>query len=1117
METLLRAWGQGWRRTSSDWSASDLNGWEEALSAMQPIPPRNYLPGARRIAELRGLRWKDVLDSGACLVFGSRVSFRRFTGSLSGDLKGWGWEIFLDANRLPADFDGEEFAHRVAGEVESVAGGWILDFENHPIDAAVPALLQRLVRASSGEEYLRLWDIGRILDVCPQLLELLPSTTKAGIAAQIRQELAAHSEALAFEVDLELIAFGEERSAGNFSGRKLGYPPCRFTQLLETSENLRHLHRDLGEDYFSNRASDYCLLADTYKVASYLAEAPVGAALIEAFDAICYRRPRLLVDLCFHFSFTGVAAFALTRLRRELHHEGAQVTDLVEEWEQVQKLGRELLLRQDRGDHKSHLALGIRDLSLHLRDQDRPGRDQDYVWHPDLWKLASARDLVADKIVHELSIFLGTPECGEEGVLFALHWMSWDQRAAKVLTEPIVTGYGQLLRPRVGYRPAVHFLPAFGDLLARLWDEVSVSEVANQWLNPVDWQDLASKAASEVGDEVAPDRPDYRFQAPRIATEHLSVLAAQGCEADSPGPIAEAVTDQVVQILRATWVVAPFDWSNLSDRFRDRAKGTLPLFQGLGRLFSRVTDSEAMVRAILERGLPVKALADLKAGLGEGHSNELVKEALRGALVAFLSDDSAIALGEALDASASLLDAGDARSAERCAQRALRLLDEFLPDRASHFRGEAQTYLALALGRQGSWAELVELDLREAGQSREVLTHNLRAAAFLELNQLDEAQAALFEVLRRKPGDATARLNSCYLEIQRGHLVAARKQIDELERALGHEYANELSKLRERLDAPLETELADFEPAGITGAVEPVADQPAGPQAQHLLTDPKKVVPPEEHVDLAILTIISEEYQAVLQAFPGLEWVRGSESFPNVFSWCKGSVVRQDGATISLVVGMANSAGNIRAGLASLRTIDRFRPRHLLVSGIAGGLPKGSMKQGDLFLARTVWHYEYGKVSNKGFTPRHQYTFQCDQALLGAAVAFRDSNKRWKECRGAPESSHAPAGFDGTVASGEKVIEDFDQDFAKALLEAEPELQAVEMESAGAAAAVEQARSEGRAVGFGVVRGISDMPKINGQSAGAGTEQRDQWKAYAAALAAQFIHDWVCSGNWPTR
>ena len=68
----------------------------------------------------------------------------------------------------------------------------------------------------------------------------------------------------------------------------------------------------------------------------------------------------------------------------------------------------------------------------------------------------------------------------------------------------------------------------------------------------------------------------------------------------------------------------------------------------------------------------------------------------------------------------------------------------------------------------------------------------------------------------------------------------------------------------------------------------------------------------------------------------------------------------------------------------------------------------------------------------------------------------------------------------------------------------------VEMEGAGAAAAIDQAGSQGIPTRFMMIRGISDLPRAKGVNKG--IKERDAWKAYASNAAAAFVMGWIAEG-----
>ena len=109
-----------------------------------------------------------------------------------------------------------------------------------------------------------------------------------------------------------------------------------------------------------------------------------------------------------------------------------------------------------------------------------------------------------------------------------------------------------------------------------------------------------------------------------------------------------------------------------------------------------------------------------------------------------------------------------------------------------------------------------------------------------------------------------------------------------------------------------------------------------------------------------------------------------------------------------------------------------------------------------------------------------------------------------------PPKECTPQVVSGEIASGEQVVDDPSNDFFAQVLKAWPRINAVEMEGAGAAAAIDQAGSQGIPTRFMMIRGISDLPRAKGKNKG--RKERDAWKSYASDAAAAFIMGWIAEG-----
>lgn len=278
--------------------------------------------------------------------------------------------------------------------------------------------------------------------------------------------------------------------------------------------------------------------------------------------------------------------------------------------------------------------------------------------------------------------------------------------------------------------------------------------------------------------------------------------------------------------------------------------------------------------------------------------------------------------------------------------------------------------------------------------------------------------------------------------------------------------------------------------------------------------------------DIAILTVIPEEYEAVIASLLSygcsVAHDPGSATVPNLFGWVTGDLAGAGGQVYRVVVGVVGKPGPGRMASAVTATYARYKPQYVLIVGIAGGLPQDQLAKGDVAISGVIYDYEYGKVATN-FQPRMDFTYQADQTLLTSAVSLHARDKSWamRDRQMRPDGGDiVPKLLPGAIASGGKVVDDATNDFFAAVLKTWPKLLAVEMEGAGAAAAIETAKAAKQKVGFLMVRGISDMPKLSDDAQPApvphegNRAERDKWKRYAATTAANFTVHWI-SRAWP--
>jgi nucleoside phosphorylase len=267
-------------------------------------------------------------------------------------------------------------------------------------------------------------------------------------------------------------------------------------------------------------------------------------------------------------------------------------------------------------------------------------------------------------------------------------------------------------------------------------------------------------------------------------------------------------------------------------------------------------------------------------------------------------------------------------------------------------------------------------------------------------------------------------------------------------------------------------------------------------------------------VDVVILTVLPEEYDAVCSKLSGLRNAPLIATHPNIYAWKLGKLPSANSA-YTIAVGMMGRAGTNNSALFVIDASTRWSPRYIFFVGVAGGIGS-SISKGDVLIADIIHGYEYGKIETSGeFTPRADWTFRTDLGLLNCAVAHANSGWRALVQTRPPESAPMRC-KQGEVASGDKVVDNPTATFFDAVMTAWPKITAVEMEGAGAARGLEHLQTLGKQGHFLMIRGISDLPRneaVGQADMGArGTRERDDWKPFASDAAASFATSLISAG-----
>lgn len=247
-------------------------------------------------------------------------------------------------------------------------------------------------------------------------------------------------------------------------------------------------------------------------------------------------------------------------------------------------------------------------------------------------------------------------------------------------------------------------------------------------------------------------------------------------------------------------------------------------------------------------------------------------------------------------------------------------------------------------------------------------------------------------------------------------------------------------------------------------------------------------------VDFVLVTALPEERDAVLNKLPG--YIRLPPTNDDIRTYFQADLpiifADQSAGSYRVIVICLLAMGRVQAVTATADAIRRWRPRFVVLIGIAGGIAAKNVKVGDILIADQIVDYELQKLTPAG--PEVRWDVQrADARLLEACVNFR--NEAWQGLlrikrpgRGKPNRHIGP------LASGDKVIA-FGDVLAK-YRDTWPKLLGVEMEAAGASTAAFQSPAK---PGFFMIRGVSDLADEN-----KGASHVKKWRTYACDIAASF-------------
>lgn len=256
----------------------------------------------------------------------------------------------------------------------------------------------------------------------------------------------------------------------------------------------------------------------------------------------------------------------------------------------------------------------------------------------------------------------------------------------------------------------------------------------------------------------------------------------------------------------------------------------------------------------------------------------------------------------------------------------------------------------------------------------------------------------------------------------------------------------------------------------------------------------------EPPVDFAIISALKLERQAMVGRLCNVQKVQEEEE---PLTYYVGTLpIPGEERPFTIVVTQLIDMGNPDAAIATTKVIRRWRPRNVLMVGIAGGA-KGKLALGDVVVSQYAHYYEPAKLTPDG--PEHRgRQFNSDLVLYARAQHYEAAD--WK---GEINSARPDVGGEATmpevkfgpIACGENVVANLGE--LENIRRQCPKMVAIAMEGAGVAMAVLSTSSPPC---YLEIRGISDY---------AGPDKNDGWHDYAANAAAAFTIGFLRSRPFP--
>jgi nucleoside phosphorylase len=248
-------------------------------------------------------------------------------------------------------------------------------------------------------------------------------------------------------------------------------------------------------------------------------------------------------------------------------------------------------------------------------------------------------------------------------------------------------------------------------------------------------------------------------------------------------------------------------------------------------------------------------------------------------------------------------------------------------------------------------------------------------------------------------------------------------------------------------------------------------------------------------VDFLIITALQKEFYAVKQKLGDVQSVDDIAYF---------TTVNCPNGKYLLILACQLYSGQQEATALTATLCERYKPRYVLLVGIAGGNKDEKVKLGDIIIAKRIEDCTKGKIADSGVWQPEWTPFSIDAELIRKVRDWPNSD--WRESikeKRPDKKKQAPEIKEGVIISGGNVIkEEVGGKWLETIKARETRWLGVEMEGGGVATAIAHYMKEPRPK-FLMIRCVTDF---------ADDDKNDHWHLYACDVAAAYTYAFLKSG-----